>query len=192
MRYIYRLLFLISASLFIITACGIDTNKNARMNNATSFLSESQVREAEETGNTAVSEPKVKAAEVKANANETDDAEETTETVEAKEKVTDQTTPPEDMESAESNHAESSILDQPAIRTLADKTGLNIQEYSYILTHEANYVEIEVREASKHAQTHAALQGIFRYYPLTQEIFIRDYLTGDYFLYEDYIEMQNR
>ena len=72
-----------------------------------------------------------------------------------------------------------------ALNQLLLETHLEKDAYSFyfVETDSVDYVEIEVREIREDSE-HATLEGAYRYIIETQEILMRDYLTGDFIPYE--------
>lgn len=75
---------------------------------------------------------------------------------------------------------------EQALNRLFLETHLEKEEYSYyfVETDSLDYVEIEVREIRETETEHASLEGVYRYIVETDEILMRDYLTGDFMPYE--------
>lgn len=72
-----------------------------------------------------------------------------------------------------------------ALNQLFFETHLEKDAHSYYFaeTDSLDFVQIEVREIQEEA-VHATLEGVYRYILETEEILMRDYLTGDFMPYE--------
>lgn len=71
-----------------------------------------------------------------------------------------------------------------ALNQLLLETHLEKEAYSYYFneTDSLDFIEIEVREIQEDSE-HAPLEGVYRYIIETEEIVMRDYLTGDFIPY---------
>lgn len=76
---------------------------------------------------------------------------------------------------------------EQALDHLLVKTHLEREGYSYYFIEKdsLDFIEIEVREIQATDSEHASLEGVYRYLIETEEIFMRDYLTGDFIPYEE-------
>lgn len=74
-----------------------------------------------------------------------------------------------------------------ALNRLLLETHLEREGYSYYFseTDSQDFVQIEVREIAEDDVEHASLEGAYRYIIKTEEILMRDYLTGDFIPYEE-------
>lgn len=187
MRQTYRLLLVMSTSLFILSAFGSSMNLESNRTEETTVLMTMQESATEETTDRSenVEESKeiseknkevVKATASEASAEQEDEA--------AKDNK------PAVVE-ADSDETNLTVIEQSAVEALVNILDLEIDQHSYLFTHKADYIEIEVRENADDRQAHAHLEGIYRYFPVTKEVFISDYLTGDFILYEEYQALQN-
>ena len=75
---------------------------------------------------------------------------------------------------------------EQALNRLLLETHLEKDAYSFYFAEidSLDFVEIEVREIQEDSE-HASLEGAYRYIIETEEILMRDYLTGDFIPYEE-------
>lgn len=187
MRQRYRLLLVISTTLFMLSACGSSMNLESNRTEETTVLMTMQESATEETTDRSENEEESKEISekneeaVKSTASEASAEQEDEATKDNKPAVVE----------ADSDETNLTGIEQSAVEALVDILDLEIDQYSYLFTQKADYIEIEVRENTDDGQAHAHLEGIYRYFPVTKEVFISDYLTGDFILYEEYQELQN-
>lgn len=75
---------------------------------------------------------------------------------------------------------------EQALNQLLFATHLEKDKYSYYFAEidSIDFIQIEVREVQEDAE-HATLEGVYRYMIETEEVLMRDYLTGDFMPYEE-------
>lgn len=77
-------------------------------------------------------------------------------------------------------------VEEKALNKLIAETHLEKEGYSYLFSavDSSSFVEIEVMEKTNKEVSHVPLDGVYRYLIDTEEILVRDYLTGDFVPYE--------
>lgn len=91
----------------------------------------------------------------------------------------------EETKQVESAENELQVKNQErALNRLLAVTHLESEGYSYSFTETdaVEYIQIDVREIKEDCD-HEPLEGAYRYMIKTEELFVRDYLTGDFIPY---------
>ena len=111
--------------------------------------------------------------------------EEETEVTPSEADESDTTEDPEKEAEIAANELQTNNKEQ-ALNRLLLETHLEKDAYSYyfVETDSLDFVEIEVREIQEDSE-HASLEGAYRYIIETEEILMRDYLTGNFIPYEE-------
>ncbi len=180
MLHKFRLLFLLTASLFL-AACESETNEQAA-------ITDSGVQEV-----TPASDEKNAEATVQKETIETTETELAEATVEEK-AVTQETVETEEINSSEETVAVNAAAitekteqlnaeAQEAVHQLIEATDIDLENYVFFFTETADYIEIEVRENIDAEAT--PLVGIYRYIYETDELLANDYLTGEFIPFEN-------
>ncbi len=103
---------------------------------------------------------------------------------ETKEATTTESVAEEQVETPiviEVDEIEEKALDKLIVETHLEKEGYS---YLFLAVDPSSFVEIEVMEKTNKEVNHMPLEGVYRYLIDTEEILIRDYLTGDFIPYE--------
>ncbi len=175
MRLEFRLLFLPVLAILSLAACTSETDNHTSKNDSDSRkdiyvaaqeanenLKTEELNKIEEatTEETATEET---ATEETENEPETEDTKETKAVVEAAA-----------PEAAEALHPDV----EPIVEQLLEETDIELENHLLIFTEMDEYIEIDVRETIDEDTTVAA--GLYRYMYETDEIFVSDYLTGEF------------
>lgn len=151
MRLKFRLLYLTVLASFVLVACDSETMKDASIEEM-NIQEESQVIENETADRLALKEA-------------TEPVENT-----AEESVVAETTAEE--------YVALEPKSQQAIDRLLAVTGIDLEDYIFLFSETADYIEIDIREAIDSDTTVAV--GLYRYNLETNELLASDYLTGEF------------
>lgn len=160
-----------SIASLVLAACGVDTME-AIPNQSEETIETTESEEAQTTDTVKVAAAEVEDAEVPSSeADESAVAKVATKEVELTEVAV--------SELQAKNQ-------QQALNRLLLETHLEAEAYSFYFTEtdSLDFIQIEVREIKELDSEHASLEGAYRYILESEEILMRDYLTGDFIPYE--------
>jgi len=181
MLHKFRLLITTVALTILLIACGSETNDNAESTDQALDSVEVQSEEAStaDTNNETTESETDTATEDPASPKEAPVEEERVAEA-AEESETDSSETETNEETTEDNKDASF---QVAVQKILEATDLNAEDYVFTFENTEDYIEVEVREKSEDEVT--PLEGIYRYFPETDELLISDYLTGEFIPYDD-------
>lgn len=179
-----RLVFSTMLASMILVACGNETNGDDSSVETTDNASEVQVseeaNEAEELADESSTVEIRSTTEAEATEEDIVGEADAAETAEAEEVAEAEET--ERLQETEAE-IELDVTQEMALDKILAVTGLNPENHSFNLFAEADHVEVEIYEKTDQAVT--PLVGVYRFIPEPEEVFVRDYLTGDFVPYED-------
>lgn len=176
MRPKFRLLLVPMLASLFLAACDSETNgNNATTDTTTEETTLTTEENTEETETFAVAENTEIEDTITEEAETDENAEETTEDT-AEAPVEEETRAEEATSAANSAALEAEL--QLAVDQLVAESDIDLENYTFLFTETAEYVEIEVLEKIDAENT--PLVGTYRYIIETGELLASDYLTGEF------------
>lgn len=173
-----RYFFIMLATSTFLIACSNESIEGTSLEETSAEITEveSKSTENQEVAETTSATEETEQTETKetAEADNTEASESNTET----EPAATETEEPSEQDAMQAAY-------QDAVDQFIATTRLNIEEHTFSFEETNEYINILVYEKTEDEQAHTPLVGKYRYMFDTGEIFIQDYLTGDYIPYEE-------